>query len=139
MSRYVDPTKDQFKAMSALASDQPIHMLNLIRFRKKAKYDDKQEVSGEDAYKTYGAESGPIFTRVGGKIIWSGVPQLMLIGPEEKDWDLAFIAEYPNVAAFLEMVSDPDYQRAVKHRQAAVRDSRLIRLAPSGPGGGFAG
>ena len=63
----------------------------------------------------------------------------MLIGPEDEKWDLCFIAEYPSAAAFVEMVKDPDYQKAVVHRQAAVVDSRLIRLAPGNPGGGFAG
>ena len=45
-------------------------------------------------------------------------------------WDLAFIAEYPTAGAFLEMVTDPVYREAVRPRQAAVADSRLIRMAP---------
>jgi hypothetical protein len=49
-----------------------------------------------------------------------------------------FIAEYPSVAAFVEMIRDPMYRDAVKHRQAAVEDSRLIRLATLAPGGNFA-
>jgi hypothetical protein len=36
------------------------------------------------------------------------------------------------------MLRDPDYREAVKHRQAAVSDSRLIRLAVSEGGEGFA-
>lgn len=32
------------------------------------------------------------------------------------------------------MIRDPAYREAVKHRQAAVEDSRLIRLQPSSPG-----
>jgi hypothetical protein len=32
------------------------------------------------------------------------------------------------------MIRDPVYREAVKHRQAAVADSRLIRLAPATPG-----
>ena len=39
-----------------------------------------------------------------------------------------FIARYPNAGAFLEMVTDPVYQDAVKHRQAAVLTSRLQRF-----------
>ncbi|MFZ0459602.1 MAG: DUF1330 domain-containing protein, partial [Rhodoplanes sp.] len=31
------------------------------------------------------------------------------------------------------------YREAVKHRQAAVQDSRLIRLAPLAGGAGFGG
>ena len=40
--------------------------------------------------------------------------------------------------AFLAMVSDPDYQRAVVHRQAAVETSRLIRTRPAAPTNRFA-
>ena len=61
----------------------------------------------------------------------------MLIGPPEERWDLAFIAEYPSVAAFVAMLRDPDYRLAVRHRQAAVADSRLIRMAPAAPGASF--
>jgi uncharacterized protein (DUF1330 family) len=54
----------------------------------------------------------------------------MLIGPSDERWDHCFIAEYPSVGAFVAMIRDPVYRKAVEHRQAAVRDSRLIRLAP---------
>ena len=55
----------------------------------------------------------------------------------DERWDLAFIAEYPSAAAFLAMVTDPEYREHVKHRTAGVEDSRLIRLAPITPGKGF--
>jgi uncharacterized protein (DUF1330 family) len=61
----------------------------------------------------------------------------MLIGPESEAWDIAFIAEYPGVDAFVQMPRDPDYRKAVRHRQAAVADSRLIRMRPGVPGEGF--
>jgi hypothetical protein len=35
------------------------------------------------------------------------------------------------------MIRDPVYREAVKHRQAAALDSRLIRLAPAETGAGF--
>ena len=40
-------------------------------------------------------------------------------------------------AAFVAMIRDPVYREAVKHRQAGVEDSRLIRLAPGAVGIGF--
>ncbi len=138
MTGNIDPTRDQFGAMMKMADDGPIQMLNLIRLNQTARYEDGREVTGAEAYKTYGQESGPIFTRVGGKIIWAGDPKLVLIGPEDEHWDIAFIAEYPSAAAFGEMVKDEAYQQAVKHRQAAVADSRLIRMAPRPTGAGFA-
>ena len=60
-----------------------------------------------------------------------------LIGPDGAAWDIAFIAEYPSVAAFVGMLRDPDYRNAVRHRQASVADSRLIRMRPGTPGDAF--
>ncbi|MGZ6826464.1 MAG: DUF1330 domain-containing protein, partial [Mycobacteriales bacterium] len=85
----------------------------------------------------YGRTSGPVFRRVGGRVVWSGRPETVVTGPETERWDVAFIAEYPSAAAFLEMVTDPGYREHVVHRQAAVEDSRLIRTQPLEPGDGF--
>ncbi len=139
MDYYIDPERDQFEAFKDLPRHTPIMMLNLLRFRDKAAYDDGREATGAEAYAVYGRESGPVFRRVGGKITWRGRPEMMLIGPKDKHWDLIFIAHYPTAGAFLEMVTDPDYRKAVIHRQAAVLDSRLIRTAETGEGEGFAG
>lgn len=134
---YVDPTRETFGAFRRLAEEGPIHMLNLVRLRDKAVYPDGRAATGAEAYAAYGRESGPIFRRIGGRIAWSGDFRLMLIGPAEELWDRCFIAEYLSGAAFVEMVKDPDYQKAVIHRQAAVLDSRLIRLNPRETGQGF--
>lgn len=139
MTGFIDPSREQFGAMMKLPDDGPIHMLNLIRLREKAVYEDGREATGAEAYAAYGKESGPIFSRVGGKIAHSWDPKLTLIGPETEKWDIAFIAEYPNAAAFGEMVKDPSYQAIVFHRQAAVADSRLVRLHPRAAGAQFGG
>jgi len=134
MSKNVDPTKNQFSAFMRLPDDGPIWMLNMIRLRKKAKYEDGREASGAEAYGEYGRTSAPFFIGAGGKIVWSAKPQTVLIGPEDERWDLIFIAEYPNAAAFGEMVRNEGYQAIVHHRQAAVKDSRLIRMKPGEAG-----
>jgi uncharacterized protein (DUF1330 family) len=124
-------------------------MLNLVRFRAQAAYPeaaypgaaypDGRAPTGAEAYAAYGRDSFPVFSRLGGRIVWRGSFELMLIGPAEERWDECFIAEYPSVAAFVAMIRDPVYREAVKHRQAAVLDSRLVRLAPAPSGGGFGG
>jgi uncharacterized protein (DUF1330 family) len=130
MTGYIDPTKETFAAFRDSDRPGPIHMLNLVRLRERAAYPDGRIATGAEAYAAYGRESGPVFTRLGGKVAWQGRFELMLIGPSEERWDHCFIAEYPGVAAFVEMIRDPIYREAVKHRQAAVLDSRLIRLKP---------
>jgi uncharacterized protein (DUF1330 family) len=137
MTGYIDPTKQAFAAFRDSDRAGPIHMLNLVRLNAGASYPDQRQATGAEAYAAYGRDSGPVFARLGGRIIWQGAFELMLIGPAEERWDLCFIAEYPSVAAFVEMVRDPVYREAVKHRQAAVADSRLIRLAPLPPGRTF--
>jgi len=129
--QYLDPERAAFEAFKNLPRDKPVNMLNLIQLKEEAIYEDGTTKTGAEAYAAYGRDSGPIFRRVGGKIIWRGEPKLMLIGPDQttgaEAWDLAFVAYYPTAGAFLEMVTDPDYRVAVKHRQAAVADSRLLR------------
>ena len=137
MTQYVDPTKETFAEFRQNGREGPIHMLNLVRFREKAAYPDGRDVTGAQAYAAYGNGSYPVFSKLGGRIVWRGDFELMLIGPGEEAWDECFIAEYPSVSAFVEMIRDPVYREAVKHRQAAVLDSRLIRMAPAEAGTGF--
>ena len=72
MSNHVDPERAQFDAFKALPRDEPVMMLNLLRFREQAAYEDGREATGAEAYAAYGKESGPVFRRVGGEIIWRG-------------------------------------------------------------------
>lgn len=137
MTGHIDPTKATFAQFRENDRPGPIHMLNLVRLHKEARYPDGRKATGAEAYAAYGRESGPVFQRLGGRIAWQGQFELMLIGPQEERWDLCFIAEYPSVAAFVEMIRDPVYREAVKHRQASVEDSRLIRMAPLVPGANF--
>lgn len=142
MTGAVDPTRSQFDAFKALPRDKPIHMLNLVRLKPLATYpedhsDHGKGLTGLEAYRAYGRTSAEVFKRVGGKQLWAGRPDVVVTGPTDERWDLAFIAEYPNAGAFLAMVTDPGYREHVKHRQAGVEDSRLIRMDPIIPGEGF--
>ena len=129
---YVMPSKEAWEKIMAEDREGPIHMLNLIRYRDKAEYSDGREsdLTGEEAYGEYGRQTGPLVKKVGGNIVWRGNPEQTVVGAPEEAWDLAFIVEYPNLQAFMSMMRDPEYREIVKHREAAVLDSRLIRLAP---------
>jgi len=139
----VNPTREQFKAIFSLPIDQPILMLNLLRFRPTAVYaatdpeHGASPVTGAEAYRRYSEAATPVFDRVGGSQVWIGRPELTLIGPADEAWDLAFIARYPTAQSFVDMLRDPDYNRATRHRTAAVADSRLVRCAALPPGATF--
>ena len=138
MTHHLDPTREIFARFREMDRPGPIHMLNLVKLRAKAVYPDGRDSTGAEAYRAYARESGPVFRALCGRQVWIGKPELMLIGPQDSEqWDIAFIAEYPSVQAFVSMLRDPAYREAVKHRQAAVEDSRLLRLQPADAGAEF--
>ena len=137
MTGHIDPTKEGFARFREMERPGPVHMLNLVRLRQVVAYEDGTQGTGAEAYAAYGRESAPVLRDLGGRIVWAGQPELMLIGPADQAWDIAFIAEYPSGSAFVGILRDPAYRTAVRHRQAAVADSRLIRMRPGIPGAGF--
>jgi uncharacterized protein (DUF1330 family) len=139
---HIDPDREAWTQFRKLVSDQPIHMLNLVKVKPLATYpedhpDHGKGVTGLEAYRAYGRTTAHILKRVGGRQVWAGKPEVMVTGPQSEAWDICFIAEYPSPAAFIEMVRDPEYREFVKHRTAGVEDSRLLRLVPAAPGEGF--
>lgn len=137
--KHINPTREQFDAFKALPRDTPVMMLNLVRLKETATYENGETCTGAEAYRRYGEYSGPIFRELGGEIMWRGHQECMLTGPTDKQWDIAFVARYPTAGAFLAMVTNPAYQAIVIHRTAAVDDSRLIRFGVDEAGEGFAG
>jgi uncharacterized protein (DUF1330 family) len=138
MTHYVDPDRAQFEAFKAMDRNTPINMLNLVQFHDTATYPAdhplaQSGLTGAQAYKNYGISSGPVMARVGAEVIWRGGFDVSLIGDTSEVWDAMFIVRYENSGAFLAMVTDPEYQIGVVHRQAAVMNSRLIRTRPLTP------
>ena len=135
---YVGFDRETFKFFTNIEDSRPLHMLNLVQLKKEAVYADGTSTTGFEAYMRYGKESEPVFKRLGGLIVWRGDMLIGLIGPVDEKWDICFIAEYPSVESFISMQRDETYLEAVQHRQVAVKNSRLIRMAPSFRGTNFA-
>ncbi|SEQ65026.1 DUF1330 domain-containing protein [Thalassovita taeanensis] len=134
---YTGFSRDDFDRFRANDRSGPIHMLNLVKLRDVAVYPDGRKATGAEAYAAYGTGSQPVLERLGGRVVWRGDMEQMLIGPQDEIWDLCFIAEYPGPHVFADMIKDAQYREAMVHRQAAVQDSRLIRMAPLPSGANF--
>ncbi|MEO0033246.1 MAG: hypothetical protein RIS94_3004 [Pseudomonadota bacterium] len=135
MSGYIDPSRENFDRFKALPRDEPVHMLNLVRFKPLAAYPEGHPLAGKgltgrEAYDEYMRTIRPVLERAGGRMAWHGALGCVVTGPEEWPWDETFVMRYPSATAFMGMVKDPDYAPVVVHRQAAVEDSRLVRFAP---------
>ena len=118
----VMPNDQQMAGFLEEDKDQPIYMVNLLKFKDKATYPDKREtdLTGEEAYAIYGQEVRKHLEKVGAKPIFSGKVSRLMLGEVEDLWDTVAIAMYPNRKAMLDMLSDPEYIKSAQHRVAGL-------------------
>ena len=124
------PNEQQIKEFTEGDIDAPIYMVNLLKFKEKAEYEDKRntDLSGEEAYAIYGMEVIEHLKKVDGKIIFSGVISRLVLGEVEELWDWIAIARYPSRKAMLKMITDPSYLESEKHRSAGLEGQLNLSL-----------
>ena len=132
---YIMPSEANLAAFNSLPDDEPIHMLNFLKYRDQAEYPDGHEHgekgwTGARAYEEYIKRLGSIFERIGARIVWQSTFQATTIGSPDEVWDDMLIAEYPSAKVFLEMINDPEYQAVTINRAAGLLDSRIFRTKP---------
>jgi uncharacterized protein (DUF1330 family) len=108
------PDPEQIAKLRDLDWAGPIVMLNLLRF---------EPGGGAEEYGRYGEAARPYLERAGARIRYLGRVAATVIGGEP--WDEIIVVEYPSKRAFLEMIADPGYLEASRHRTASLVDSRL--------------
>jgi uncharacterized protein (DUF1330 family) len=130
----VYPTAERIKSLSGeKAADGPIAMVNLLKFRAKAVYKDGRpdEISGREAYMRYATEMRKIVEGAGGRFVFAGSIDALVIGEVEELWDVAAIVEYPSRAAFQQLVMSPEVQAIGVHREAGLAGQLLILTTAS--------
>ena len=118
----VIPNEEQMAGFLEGDTDTPIKMVNLLKFKDKADYKDGRQtsLSGKEAYQIYADEVQGHLEKVGGKSIFLGEVERLMLGEVEELWDWVVIAEYPSRKAMLEMVMDSEYQKSEEHRSAGL-------------------
>ena len=109
-----------FAACNTMADDSMMYMLNVLWFKSDG---------GAAKYQEYLNIVVPHVIRYGGKLTESYHPIESLIG--EFDADLVFVVEWPNQKVFEAFRLDPDVKKTKRLREAAIRDSLLIRCSKS--------
>tara|TARA_Y100000996_G_C22425615_1_gene603345 strand:- start:84 stop:491 length:408 start_codon:yes stop_codon:yes gene_type:complete len=100
----------------------PISMVNLLKFKKKAKYEDGRDtnLTGKEAYQLYSSEVINFVKKYGGEFLFAGSVSRLMLGEVEDMWDAVAIAKYPNRKAMMDMTMDPGYQKIHVHRDAGL-------------------
>src|SRR3954468_17036100 len=124
----IRPNKDQFVELMETPDEGPVTMLNLLKFKSAAdgKGADGKGASGASEYAKYGDAAVQMVEARGGKVLWMGRADQILIGDRAEDWDSVALVQYPSRKAFIEMVSTPEYEQAHEHRESGLERTVLI-------------
>jgi len=132
----IQPRPEQLAAFAAGAPKQgPLHMLNLLEFKAKAEYADGRdtELTGAEAYGIYGQGVIPLVEKLGGRPLYFGKANTLLIGDGDLEWDAVAIVEYPSLAAFQQMTQSAEYAEIHVHREAGLAHQQLIHCLAAPP------
>jgi len=113
------------RGLEALGRDQPVVMVNLMRFRERSLDGDG---SGWDAYLRYSALTVPMIKARGGTLLWTGNARAVALGVEESNqWDYVALVHYPTLAAFIDMMTSADYEsKSDPHRRNGCAEHVII-------------
>jgi uncharacterized protein (DUF1330 family) len=132
----VMPPMEQAMAFFGAAEDGPFVMVNLLKFKPKAEYEDGSDahLTGAEAYARYGDEVRKLVEGLGGKVRYGGHVTGLMIGEVEELWDMVALAQYPSLAAFRQMAMSPEMHAIEHHRKAGLAGQLNIKTKP---GAGF--
>ncbi|HEX6476809.1 MAG TPA: DUF1330 domain-containing protein [Acidimicrobiales bacterium] len=126
----ITPTREQFEAFANHEREGEVVMINLLHF---APSNASSPSGGEDAYRDYGKAAVKMVEDRGGRVVWIGRPEHVLIGDSERDhWDLAVLVSYPSRQAFIDMVTTSEYQDAHRDREQGLDRTVLLGCEPVG-------
>lgn len=127
------PDEEQMNGFIDEPDKGPISMVNLLKFKDKAEYEDGREtdLTGREAYAIYGMGVSQLMPEYGARAIFSGPVSRLSYGEIDDLWDMIAIATYPNRKAMLDMITSPKYLEFGVHRTAGLEGQLNIEtLAP---------
>lgn len=112
------PNLEQFQQLAQSPDTGPVVMLNLAAFRSGG--------AGGAAFARWAERAQPMVESVGGKVLFAGRGDQVLIGDPSQQWDFVALHWYPSRRAFLEMVTSPAYRDASADREQALARSLMV-------------
>ncbi len=134
VNEVMPTSQERLAEMMAPGPEGPIYMVNLLRFKAEAEYEDGRDtdLTGREAYNLYGRTVSRIIQDYDGEIMFVGDVTFLSLGQVDGLWDEVAIAKYPSRGALLAMSSSPEWQEAAVHRTAGLQGQLNIETV-----GGF--
>ena len=113
---------ERINEMMADGPEGPIFMVNLLKFKEHAEYEDGRDtdLSGRDAYNLYGQAVSQLIQDYDGEVVFVGDVTFLSLGQVDELWDEVAIAKYPNRAALWAMSTSKEWNEAAVHRTAGL-------------------
>ncbi len=115
--------------------DGPVFMVNLLKFKDRAEYDDGREtkLTGREAYMIYGRAVGELLPKFGGMAIFAADVTFLSLGKADELWDEVAIAAYPSRGDMVRMSMSEEWRQIAVHRSAGLRGQLNIEtVLPAG-------
>jgi uncharacterized protein (DUF1330 family) len=119
------PEPAQIQELLEGPGDTPVVMVNLLSFKAEAD-GDNAGMSGFESYAKYGEKMKEFVESKGGRFIWSGRVDSMVIGESDADFQVVALVEYPSRKAFIEIASSPHVAEIGKDRKMGLAGQWLI-------------
>ena len=116
------PTPKQLEEFLDPGSLGPIHMINLLKFRQRALYEDGREsdLTGEGAFNIYSRKVNELVRASGGDVTFISKIVRLEIGEAEQLWDRVILASYPSRKIMLDIMSSDRMREIAIHRTAGL-------------------
>lgn len=119
------PEPAQIQELLAGPPDTPVVMLNLLSFKDRAD-GGNEGMSGQESYGRYAANMQKFVESKGGRFIWAGRVDSMVIGESDADFDVIALVEYPSRKAFIEIASSAHVAEIGEDRKMGLAGQWLI-------------
>lgn len=118
----VYPNENQIRGFLEPGTEGPICMVNLLKFKAAAEYEDGREtnLTGREAYELYEDGVKKLLQSVGGCIGFEGPVERLTLGEVEELWDVVALAVWPSRQVMLEAMQSPEMQEISVHRTAGL-------------------
>jgi len=119
------PTSEQFQELMKGPADSPVVMVNLLSFKSEAD-GGNEGMSGRESYLLYGGKMREFVESKGGRFLWTGAVDSMVLGESDFDFEVIALVEYPNRKTFLEIATSDHVAEIGQDRSKGLAGQWLI-------------
>jgi hypothetical protein len=118
----IDPNEEAINKLLDLPQDQPIILLNLLRFNEGE--------GGEPQFKKYVRHCLIHGPRFGVDFLYLGKGGHVMVAEEGQSWDAVWLVRYPNSKQFFALLHDADFKSGFHLRGNSLKEAVLQVTSP---------